>query len=79
MDAKSISSGRPIHTCSIFPFLLIIRVMFLLSSLVIADKVLPSSRVIISLGGIFLLESLDRFFRALFFNPFILPSIFSMS
>ncbi|MCH7926925.1 MAG: hypothetical protein IID03_02925 [Candidatus Dadabacteria bacterium] len=53
--------------------------MFLLSSLVIADKVLPSSRVIISLGGIFLLESLDRLLRALFFNPFILPSIFSMS
>ncbi|NIP39114.1 MAG: hypothetical protein GWO07_10505 [Candidatus Dadabacteria bacterium] len=56
-----------------------ISVIFLPSSSATADRVLPSSRVIISLGGIFLLESLDRFFRSLFFNPFVLPSIFSMS
>ena len=52
--------------------------MVLFISLDRLEIVLPSSRVMISLGGILLLYSLERFRRWLGLSPEVFPRIFSI-
>ncbi|GIW48194.1 MAG: hypothetical protein KatS3mg078_2071 [Deltaproteobacteria bacterium] len=79
ISVKGTSWESPTNTASIFPFLSMIRVMVFFNSCDTWERVFPSSNVIISLGGILLLYSLDRFLSSLGLKPDVLPYIFSIS